>query len=295
MIFGAIEAGGTKMVCALVNKHGKVLERVTIPTRTPEETIPEMIAYFKDKYIAALGIGCFGPLDLKRTSDTFGCITHTPKTEWANYPIRKVFSDALGIPVGIDTDVNAAVLAEVTHGIARGCENAIYITIGTGIGVGVYCNGKLLHGLVHPEAGHILITKANGDSFEGCCPFHRNCFEGLASGPAIEKRWGKPASLLTNQQDVWDMEAYYIAQAICNYIMTYSPEKIILWGGVMHQTQLYKMVREQVVNMLGGYVQHKSILKEIDSYIVPPELGEDPGIIGSALLGQEEYYRQQQS
>lgn len=293
MVFGAIEAGGTKMVCALVNGQGEVLERTTIPTRIPEETIPEMIDYFKGKDIAALGIGCFGPLDLNRASDTFGCITYTPKNGWANYPIRKVFSDALGIPVGIDTDVNAAVLAEVVYGAAKGCENAIYITIGTGVGVGVYCNGGLVHGLVHPEAGHILVARAPGDAFGGCCPFHRECFEGFASGPAMEKRWGKPAAMLAKRPVVWNMEAYYIAQAICNYIMAYSPEKIILWGGVMHQTQLYGLVRERVVQLLGGYVQHDSILKEIDSYIVAPGLGDNPGIIGSALLGQMEYDRLQ--
>lgn len=293
MVFGAIEAGGTKMVCALVSEQGEVLERTTIPTRIPEETIPEMIDYFKGKDITALGIGCFGPLDLNRASDTFGCITYTPKTGWANYPIRKVFSDALGIPVGIDTDVNAAVLAEVVYGAAKGCENAIYITIGTGVGVGVYCNGGLVHGLVHPEAGHIIVARAQGDAFGGCCPFHRECFEGFASGPAMEKRWGKPAKMLANRPVVWNMESYYIAQAICNYIMVYSPEKIILWGGVMHQTQLYGLVRERVVQLLGGYVQHDSILREIDSYIVAPGLGDNPGIIGSALLGQKEYRRLQ--
>lgn len=293
MVFGAIEAGGTKMVCALVNGQGEVLERTTIPTRIPEETIPEMIDYFKGKDIAALGIGCFGPLDLNRASDTFGCITYTPKNGWANYPIRKVFSEALDIPVGIDTDVNAAVLAEVVYGAAKGCENAIYITIGTGVGVGVYCNGGLVHGLVHPEAGHILVARAPGDAFGGCCPFHRECFEGFASGPAMEKRWGKPAAMLAKRPVVWNMEAYYIAQAICNYIMVYSPEKIILWGGVMHQTQLYGLVRERVVQLLGGYVQHDSILREIDSYIVAPGLGDNPGIIGSALLGQKEYRRLQ--
>lgn len=277
------------MVCALVNEQADVLERVTIPTGTPDETIPQMVAFFENKGISALGIGCFGPLDLRRQSDTFGCITYTPKTGWANYPIRKVFAEKLGVPVGIDTDVNAAVLAEVKYGAAKGCDNAIYITIGTGIGVGVYCNGKLVHGLVHPEAGHILLVRAKGDTFEGVCPFHRDCFEGFASGPAIGTRWGKPAALLSEQQAVWDMEAYYIAQAICNYILAYSPEKIILWGGVMHQTQLYKKVREKVVQQLGGYVQHDKILKEIDSYIVEPGLGDNPGIIGSALLGQQEY------
>lgn len=292
MVFGAIEAGGTKMVCALVNDKGEVLERISIPTQRPEDTMPEMIGYFKDKKIKALGVGCFGPLDLNRASDTFGMITHTPKTDWANYPIRQVLAEELKIPVGIDTDVNAAVLAEVTYGAAKGCDNAIYITIGTGVGVGVYCNGGLVHGLVHPEAGHILLSRAKDDGFEGCCPFHKNCLEGFASGPAIEKRWGKPARMLVDKKEVWKLEAYYIAQAICNYILTYSPQKIILWGGVMHQEQLFPLVREQVVHFLGGYVQHPDILKNMDAYIVAPGLGDNPGIVGSALLGQMEEQRQ---
>lgn len=286
MIYGAIEAGGTKMVCALVSDQGEVLERVTIPTELPEATMDNVLAFFQGKDIAALGIGCFGPLDLNTKSKTYGYITHTPKMGWANYPILETLERALKVPVGIDTDVNAAILGEVEFGAAKECDNAIYITIGTGIGVGVYCNNALVHGLVHPEAGHILLARANGDAFGGCCPFHSDCFEGFASGPAIEKRWGKPAAMLADKSVVWSMEAFYIAQAICNYIMVYSPQKIILWGGVMHQKQLFDMVRTRVVKMLGGYVRHKDILENIDSYIVAPELGENPGIIGSAMLGK---------
>ncbi len=287
MRIGGIEAGGTKMVCAVGDENGKLLDRITIPTRLPETTIPEMISYFKKWEIEALGIACFGPVDLNKNSKTYGYITETPKEGWRNYPMVKAFKEAFDIPVGFDTDVNGAVLGEVTYGAAKGCECATYITIGTGIGAGVYCNGKLLHGLVHPEAGHILLPKHPNDSFKGGCPYHSDCFEGLASGPAIEKRWGKSAKELTGQNEVWEMEAFYIAEAIMNYILTYSPEKIILWGGVMHQEQLFDMVREKTKKLLNGYIHHNMILEHIDNYIVAPGLGENPGIIGAICLGMQ--------
>jgi len=286
MVFGAIEAGGTKMVCALVTDQGKILKRIEIPTTLPGETTQKMIDFFEDSKIVALGIGCFGPLDLRIGLETYGSITYTPKKGWTGYPIRQIIETALSIPVGIDTDVNAAILAEVALGAAKGCENAIYITIGTGIGVGVYCNGGLVHGLVHPEAGHILLIRDPEDYFTGSCPFHANCFEGLASGPAIEKRWGAPAKELSNRKEVWEIEAGYIAQAICDYIFMYSPERIILGGGVMHQLQLFGQIREKVLQLLGGYVRHKQVISEIDRYIVAPELGDDSGILGAALLGR---------
>ena len=287
MRIGGIEAGGTKMVCAVGDENGRLLDRITIPTRLPETTIPEMISYFKKWKIEALGIACFGPVDLNKNSETYGYITETPKEGWRNYPIVKAFKDALDIPVGFDTDVNGAVLGEVTYGAAKGCESAIYITVGTGIGAGVYCNGKLLHGLVHPEAGHILLPKHPKDNFKGNCPYHSNCFEGLASGPAIEKRWGKSAKELNAQPEVWEMEAFYIAEAIMNYVLTYSPEKIILWGGVMHQEQLFDMVREKTKELLNGYIHHDMILEHMEQYIVAPGLGENPGIIGAICLGMQ--------
>ena len=187
--------------------------------------------------------------------------------------------------MGFDTDVNGAVLGEVTWGAAKGLDSAIYITVGTGVGVGVYLNGGLLHGLVHPEAGHILLSRHPSDPYEGKCPFHKNCMEGLAAGPAIEARWGKKGVELTDRDEVWELEAYYIAQAIMDYILVYSPQKIILWGGVMHQEKLFPMVREEVKRLLNGYVSHEAILDSIEDYIVPPALGEDPGIKGAIRLG----------
>lgn len=291
MLLGGIEAGGTKMVCGIGDENGVLKERVSFPTRQPEETFRDMIDYFKNYKIDALGIGCFGPLDVNRNSKTYGYITKTPKPGWADCDVVGVFKKALGVPVGFDTDVNGAILGEVTWGAAKGCDNAIYITIGTGVGVGVYCNGGLVHGLVHPEGGHIRLVKHPKDTYKGHCPFHPNCMEGLANGPAIGERWGKPAKELVDCPEVWEMEAYYIAQAISNYVLTYSPEKIILWGGVMHQEQLFGMIRKQVQEILNGYVHHEMITERIDEYIVAPGLGDDPGILGALRLGQLELER----
>lgn len=273
------------MVCAVGDENGVIKDRTSFPTRQPEETFADMIAYYRNWDIQALGIGCFGPLDLNRQSRTYGYITKTPKPGWGNCDIVGAFKDALGVPVGFDTDVNGAVLGEVTWGAAKGLDSAIYITIGTGVGVGVYVNGGLLHGLVHPEGGHILLIRHPKDTYEGKCPFHKNCVEGLAAGPSIEARWGKKAAELSDRDEVWEMEAYYIAQAITDYILSYSPQKIILWGGVMHQEKLFGMVRKEVLNLLNGYVAHEMITEHIDQYIVPPALGEDPGIMGAIKLG----------
>lgn len=273
------------MVCAVGDENGVIKDRTSFPTRQPEETFADMIAYYRNWDIQALGIGCFGPLDLNRQSRTYGYITKTPKPGWGNCDIVGAFKDALGVPVGFDTDVNGAVLGEVTWGAAKGLDSAIYITIGTGVGVGVYVNGGLLHGLVHPEGGHILLIRHPKDTYEGKCPFHKNCVEGLAAGPSIEARWGKKAAELADRDEVWEMEAYYIAQAITDYILSYSPQKIILWGGVMHQEKLFGMVRKEVLNLLNGYVAHETITEHIDQYIVPPALGEDPGIMGAIKLG----------
>lgn len=291
MLIGGIEAGGTKMVCAVGDENGTIMDRASFPTRQPKETFEDMIEYFRKWDIKALGIGCFGPLDLNRKSKTYGYITKTPKAGWSDCDFVGTFQKALGVPVGFDTDVNGAILGEVTWGAAKGLDSAIYITVGTGVGVGVYVNGGLLHGLVHPEAGHILLTKHPDDTYKGRCPFHGHCMEGLAAGPAIEDRWGRKAIELADRDEVWEMEAYYIAQAIMDYIVVYSPQKIILWGGVMHQEKLFGMVRTQVQSLLNGYVAHEAILESIDDYIVPPALGEDPGIKGAIRLGVLELER----
>ena len=285
-MLAGIEAGGTKMVCAVSDAELNLKGSAVFPTTTPQETIAEMINYFRKFDIDAVGIGSFGPIDLNPKSPTYGNITKTPKTGWSDFDFVGVFKKAFGVPVGFDTDVNAAILGEVYKGAAYGCNNAIYITIGTGVGVGVYCNGGLVHGLVHPEAGHILLNRHPEDSFEGSCPFHKNCVEGMASGPAIEKRWGKSPKLLIENDKVWELEAYYIAQAVASYILTYSPEKVILWGGVMHQDKLFDMVRSNVKEILNGYVHSEMVDSKIDQYIVKPALGEKPGITGALCLAK---------
>lgn len=285
MILGALEAGGTKMVCAIGDENGNIFEQVSIPTETPEITMPKMISYFKEKGIEALGIGCFGPIDPDPDSDTYGYITSTPKLAWANYNIVGAFRDALECPVGFDTDVNGSVLGEVTFGQAKGKKCVVYVTIGTGVGAGIYIEGRLLHGMLHPEAGHILMKKRADDTYGGKCPYHKTCMEGLAAGPAIEERWGKKAIELKDNQAVWDLEAYYIAQALANYILILSPDMIILGGGVMHQEQLFPLIRKYVTEMLNGYIKTEE-LADLDHYIVPASLHDDQGIMGCLELAR---------
>lgn len=286
MILGALEAGGTKMVCAIGDEHGNLKERVSFPTKTPEETLPQMIAFFQKHTIEALGIGTFGPADLNPSSQSYGCITTTPKLAWANYNIRSAFAKALQIPVGFDTDVNAAALGEASFGCLQDVSNGIYITIGTGIGIGILAEGKLLHGMLHPEGGHILLERHPADTYEGCCPYHTNCFEGLASGPALEARYGKKAILLSSLPEVWELEADYIAKALVNYILILSPQRIVLGGGVMHQEQLFPLIRKKTAEYLNGYIKTKEI-GNLDTYIVPPSLNDNQGILGCFALAYQ--------
>jgi len=288
-LFGALEAGGTKMVCAVGNAQGKILDRVSIPTRTPDETMPEMLNYFRGKDLAAIGIGCFGPIDLDRRSPAYGTIMSTPKLGWRNFAIVRRFQEELSLPVGIDTDVNAAALGEAVWGCTREVSNSIYITVGTGIGLGVIINGRPYHGMIHPEGGHIFMDRRPDDPMvRGVCPYHPNCLEGLASGPAIERRWGRKAEELTDCTAVWEMEAYYMAQAICSYIMMISPERIILGGGVMHQQQMLPLIRREVHRQLRGYIQGKG-LDDLDRYIVPVSLGDNQGVMGAVKLAMDAY------
>jgi fructokinase len=271
------------MVCAIGDETGKIYEQVSIPTTTPDETMPEIISYFRDKGIEAIGIACFGPIDLDRKSETYGFITSTPKTAWKNFNIVGYVEKALGIPVGFDTDVNGSLLGEITYGCAQGLTDAIYLTIGTGIGGGVMTNGKLLHGMMHPELGHVIIAKRSDDKGQCVCPYHDSCLEGLAAGPSIEKRWGKSAKELADDVFVWELEADYIGTALVNYCMTLSPQKIILGGGVMHQMQLFPLIREKVLEKINGYILTKE-LKDMDSYICPAGLNDDQGIMGAVKL-----------
>ncbi|MFC5469368.1 ROK family protein [Cohnella suwonensis] len=285
MLIGAVEAGGTKFVCGIGNEKGEVLDRVSFPTEQPEKTLAQVIDYFKDKPIEALGIGSFGPIDIDRASPTYGSVTTTPKPGWANYPVLPELRKAIGVPIGWDTDVNAAALGEATWGAARGLDSCMYYTIGTGVGVGVFAEGKLVHGMVHPEGGHVLTRRHPEDTYGGKCPYHGDCLEGMAAGPAIEARWGVKGHELAADHPAWEMEAFYIGQAISSAVLLLSPKRIILGGGVMHQMHLFPLVREQVRNNLKGYVVAASLESGIDEYIVPPGLGDNAGLCGSIALG----------
>ncbi len=280
-LFGALEAGGTKMVCAVGDEKGNILERVSIPTLTPAETMPAMVEFFRGYPIEALGVGCFGPIDLDRSSDTYGYITTTSKLAWANYPIVAEFERALGVPVGFDTDVNAAALGEATFGCTRDVENSIYVTVGTGVGVGVIADGKPYHGRMHPEGGHILLGRHPEDLMIGsACPYHENCMEGLAAGPALEKRWGIKGQALAGRAEVWELEAWYIGQALANYTMMLSPQRIILGGGVAHQEGLLELVRRETERQLNGYIP----IDDYENYIVGCSLQDNQGILGAICL-----------
>ncbi len=286
MRIGALEAGGTKMVLAVGNEEGKIFDRRTIPTRTPEETMPEIIRYFQGQHIASLGVACFGPIDLNRKSETYGSILMTPKLAWRHYDILGTLGNALHVPMAFDTDVNGSAVGEHRFGAAKDVDSCVYITIGTGIGIGVIADGKPLHGALHPEGGHIMMGKKPGDDFKCICPNHDCCFEGMASGPAIEKRWGMKAYELSDRPEVWETESWYIAQAIVDYIMILSPQRIILGGGVMKQTQLFPMICAKVKEMIHGYLVMPE-LDDIEHYIVSPGCGDDQGILGCIAMAAE--------
>ncbi|MCK4817228.1 ROK family protein, partial [bacterium] len=258
-LFGGIEAGGTKFVCAVGSNPDDLRDEIRFDTTSPDKTIYRAIEYFREQSLGerllAIGIGSFGPVDLNRGSSTYGYITSTPKPHWANTDFYGKIRDGLNITVGIDTDVNAAALGEYKWGAARGLANFIYLTIGTGIGGGGMINGRLLHGLLHPEMGHVFIPHdIKTDPYEGKCPFHKDCFEGLASGPALKDRWGEPAENLSEDHKAWDLEAKYISLALINYICTLSPQRIIIGGGVMEQKRLLSLIHEKVRGMLNNYI-----------------------------------------
>ncbi|MBM6383221.1 MAG: ROK family protein [Paenibacillus sp.] len=287
MRIGAIEAGGTKFVCGIGNEQGHMEEWCSFPTEHPEITLAKVSDYFRDKGVVAIGIGSFGPIDLKPDSLTYGYITTTPKSEWENCNVVGILKREFPVPFGWDTDVNAAALGEVTWGAAQGLDNCVYYTIGTGVGVGIIAGGKRIHGLLHPEGGHIRTRRHPQDHFAGLCKYHGDCLEGLAAGPAIEARWQTPGSELPTDHLVWEIESFYIAESVMTSILLHSPQKIILGGGVMQQMHLFPMIREQVVHNLHGYVNVPELLQHIDQYIVPPGLGQHAGLYGALALGIE--------
>ncbi|SDQ23079.1 ROK family protein [Carnobacterium viridans] len=283
-MYGAIEAGGTKFVCAVSDKQLEIKERVSIPTTTPEETLKQVFDFFDQYTLTSIGIGSFGPIDVNEKSATYGYVTSTPKMAWKNFDFLGSVKQRYGIPVAWTTDVNAAAYGELKKGSAQGMESCLYLTVGTGIGGGAVVDGKVLSGFGHPEMGHLLVRMHPDDDFEGVCPYHGNCLEGVAAGPAIEKRYGKKGHELAEDKKVWEIEAFYLAQALVNYTLILSSEKIVLGGGVMKQTQLLSMIKEQFTQLMAGYVATPSL----DEYIVTPELEDNAGITGCLLMAIEE-------
>jgi fructokinase len=284
-MFGGIEAGGTKFVCGVGNGPDD-LEIAQFPTTSPQETLDKVIGFFRRRPVAAIGIASFGPVDLDLSSPTYGQITSTPKEGWSNCDLVGEIESAMRVPVGFDTDVNGAVLGEARWGAARGLNDAVYITIGTGIGGGALVGGRVVHGLVHPEMGHLRIPHDVRDSYKGYCKFHDDCFEGLACGPAIEKRWGKPARELPPDHPAWALEARYIALGLANLAFALSPRRFLLGGGVMQQPHLFALIRQEFARLLNGYVRHRDILDGLDEYIQPPQLGSQAGVLGALVLAQ---------
>lgn len=291
-IFAGIEAGGTKWVCMIAADPDEIHAATRFPTTRPEETIGSAINFiqmhFQSGDMRGIGIGSFGPLDLNPNSPTYGFITSTPKPGWENTDLINPFRKAFDLPVGFDTDVNAAALGEARWGAAKGLTDFVYLTIGTGIGGAGIINGELIHGLVHPEMGHVCIPHdREKDPFPGVCPYHGDCLEGLATGPAIEARWGVKGEDLPPEHPAWQLEAQYLALAVANLIYTHSPQRVILGGGVMEQAQLFPLIRNYVQDILNEYIAAEEILGDIEGYIVPPGLGSEAGGLGAIALAQQ--------
>jgi fructokinase len=296
-VFGAIEGGGTKFVCA-VGTGPDDMVITQFPTTSPEATIHSALTFLKERSVGrlqAVGVGSFGPVDLRPSSPTFGYVTSTPKPGWQNFDFAGAVRNGLDVPVGFDTDVDAAALGEARWGAAQSISDFLYLTVGTGIGAGVIVNGQILHGLVHPEVGHIRIPHdRQRDPYPGCCPFHGDCLEGLACGPSMERRWGKPARELPIDHPAWALEAHYLALGLANWVCTLSPKRMILGGGVMQQQSLFPLVRAELIHLLNGYVRSKDLLENVEQYVVPPKLGNRAGIAGALVLAEQAYHEQQE-
>ncbi len=291
-LLGAVEAGGTKFVCAAGTGRDD-LEEIRFPTTTPAETLGRALAFFREQEkergkLATLGIGTFGPAGVHPGAPDFGFITSTPKPGWKDTDFVGPFRAAFDIPVAFDTDVNAAALGEGQWGAGQGLHSFAYLTIGTGIGGGAVIDGRLLHGLLHPEIGHLRLPRDPArDPFPGSCPYHGDCLEGLASGPALAARWKCDPGTLGPDHPAWELQAGYLAHALHNLALTLSPQRFILGGGVMEQAHLFPLIRAKLHASLHGYLVHDRLAEQnLDSYVVPPALGNRSGILGALALAR---------
>lgn len=282
-LLGAIEAGGTKFVCAVSDLELNIIERISIPTTVPEETMSQVTEFFKKYDVDSFGIGSFGPIDVNENSSTYGYITSTPKPSWGHFDFVGYMRETFDRPIYWTTDVNTAAYGEYKLGASQGTQSSIYLTVGTGVGGGAVINGEVYNGFSHPEMGHIMLKHHPEDNFEGSCPYHKDCLEGLASGTAIGNRAGKKANELEADDEAWALAAYYLAQALMNYSLVLAPERIILGGGVMKQAQMLRLIKEQLNVLLNGYLS----LPDMDDYIQTPALGDNAGVTGCLLLAKD--------
>ncbi|MGE0360118.1 MAG: ROK family protein [Vicinamibacterales bacterium] len=291
-LLGGIEAGGTKFVCVVGSGPDDVRAEQRLATTTPDETLAAVRRFFADAReahgpFAAIGVGSFGPVDLRPGSPRFGWITSTPKPGWADTDLVGPLRDAFGVPVAFDTDVNAAAVGEWRWGAAQGLSSVLYLTVGTGIGGGALIDGRSVHGLVHPEMGHVRVPHDRAvDPFDGTCPFHGDCLEGLASGPAIQARWAAPAESLPPDHPAWALEARYLALALHNYVCTLSPERIVVGGGVAAPPHLLPRVRRELATLLNGYVRSPALAEGLGAYVVVPALGHRSGVLGALAMAE---------
>ncbi|MCQ6559184.1 ROK family protein [Paenibacillus mendelii] len=277
MKLGAIEGGGTKFICGIGSADGHLLDSISIPTTTPEQTLGHVMQYFAQFDVQSIGFGSFGPVGTDPNKSNYGQMLNTPKPHWAGFPMLSYLKTQLQMPIVVDTDVNMAALGEATWGAAVGLDSCLYMTVGTGIGAGAIMKGRIVHGFAHTEMGHLLIRKHREDTFNGNCPFHTDCLEGLAAGPAIEARSGRKGALLDREDQLWELEAYYLAQALVNIALVLMPKKVIMGGGVMNQTQLFPYIREQVKHLMQDYLELP------EDWIVPPGLGKFSALKGALV------------
>lgn len=291
-LYGAIEAGGTKIVCGIGSATAGSMEIVRVTTGEPGSTIRSIIHFFegaRGRYgpIDAVGIASFGPLDLDPSSPAYGSITTTPKPGWQRVNLRESIGTALGVKAGINTDVNAAALAEACYGAARGRNNVAYVTVGTGIGVGLLSGGHMVQGLGHPEAGHLRVTRHPLHArFAGICPFHGDCLEGLASGSAVKAAWGSTLDEIRADHPAWEVEAHYLGHLCAALILTAAPDHIVLGGGVMQQRKLLPAIRAKTLDILAGYPPTWTPAVA-DERITCPGSDEPPGLIGAYLIAED--------
>lgn len=291
-LYGGIEGGGTKFICIIGRGPQEIIAETRFLTTTPQETLQCVCNFFtpyiQSHQLMGIGLGSFGPVDVNPSSPSYGYITTTPKPNWANTDILGVLEHQLGVPMAIDMDVAASALGEYRWGASQGIDPSLYLTVGTGIGGSYILHGKPLRGLVSLEMGHIFIPHdATLDPFSGSCPFHADCFEGLANGPSIFNRFGVTAESLPDEHPFWDIEATYIATALANYILTFPPKKIVLGGGVMHRSFLYSMIHARVSGLLNNYLAHPTLTHHLEQYIVPPALGYRSGALGALALAMD--------